>query len=171
MFVQHKQLEVLNVPASRIARLNTSASSVQLAFPGFAPQLAASYLMAVSRGDKVLIVVAFFLSESKHSIFFVPQQGEVSVEKAEAVFNEGFVFAESMGFILGETDFHLLSNEDQQKLWQSLPICQKNQSSPNKKTASAPLASAETAGSKGEDELENYRQRSLRSLGRFLASM
>lgn len=165
MFVQHKQLKVLNIPASRVARLNTSAYNVQLAFPGFAPQMAGAYLVAVSGGSKVLIVVGFFLSESKQSIFYVPKQGEVSVEQAEQIFDEGFVFAESMGFVLSETDFHLLSTADQQKLWLSLPICKTPEIIPEEQ----PVAAG--APEKSENDLDSYRKRSLESLGRFLSSM
>lgn len=169
MFVQHKQLKVLNIPAARVARLNTSAYNVQLAFPGYTPQMAAAYLVAVSGGSKVLIVVGFFLSESKQSIFFVPKQGEVSVEEAERIFEEGFVFAESMGFVLSETDFHLLSTVDQQKLWRSLPICQ----GPDAFAAVESMGKSAVAGDQVENgnDPETYRKRSLESLGRFLSSM
>ena len=169
MFVQHKQLKVMNIPAARVARLNSSAYNVQMAFPGFPPQLAAAYLIAVSGGSKVLIVVGFSLSESQQSIFFVPKQGEVSVEDAERVFDEGFIFAESMGFVLSETDYHLLSSEDQQKLWQSLPIC----NLPKTGSVNGPPEppAPETPAQLDEEKLAHYRKRSLESLGRFLSSM
>jgi len=169
MFVQHKQLKVLNVPAAKVARLNTSSAGVQMAFPGFPPQMATAYLVAVSGGAKVLIVVGFYLAESKQSVFFVPKQGEVSVEEAEKVFDDGFVFAESMGFILSESDFHLLSTEDQQKLWQSMPICKVPGANTVKPTKEKPPVAVVAA--KDESDLEHYRKRSLESLGRFLSSM
>ncbi|NOY13960.1 MAG: hypothetical protein GXP51_09910 [Deltaproteobacteria bacterium] len=165
MFIQHRQLKVLNVPAARVARLNSSGCNVQMAFPGHPPQMCASYLISLSSGNKVLIVVAFYLSESRRSIFFVPKCGEVPVEEAEEIFDEGFVFAESMGFVLNETDYHLLSTADQQKLWSSMPICQ----------VSATAAKAESAAPQSptdrRDSLDEYRERSLKSLGRFLSSM
>lgn len=166
MFIQHKQLKVLNLPASRVARLNSSGCNVQMAFPGYPPQMCAAYLVSLSSNAKVLVLVAFYLSESRHTIFFVPKEGEVAVENAERMFEEGFVFAESMGFVLNETDFHLLSTEGQQKLWASLPICQAG-------LQGAPLADEEqaTTGDKVADPLEEYRERSLKSLGRFLASL
>jgi len=169
MFIQHQQLKVLNVPAAKVARLNSSSGDVQMAFPGFPPQMCRAYQVSLTSGSKVLILVAFYLSESQQTIFFIPKIGEVAVEDAERVFEEGFVFAESMGFALGETDFHLLSSEDQQKLWSSLPICQKlavpaaSQPGPN--------VSPGKEGAPGEDDLEKYRKRSLESLGRFLSSM
>ena len=177
MFVQHKQLKVLNIPANKVARLRTSSSGVQLAFPDHPPQRAAAYLVAISNGAKVMVVVGFFLTESKESIFFVPQRGEVSVEEAEQVYEEGFIFAESMGFVLGETDFHLQSSTDQQKLWQSLPICKLHERVAEKKpeqpgvveTKNQPVAAEKIALK--EVDIETYRKRSLESLGRFLSSM
>lgn len=161
MFVQHKQLKVLNLPASRVARLNSSGCNVQMAFPGYPPQMCAAYLVSLSSNGKVLVLVAFYLSESHQSIFFVPKEGEVTVENAERMFEEGFVFAESMGFVLNETDFHLLSTEGQHKLWAALPICQAGPAEPEH---------VET-GETFVDPLEAYRERSLKSLGRFLASL
>ncbi|SHI73577.1 hypothetical protein SAMN02745165_00713 [Malonomonas rubra DSM 5091] len=165
MFVEHKQLKVLNLPATRVARLNSSGCNVQMAFPGYPPQMCAAYLVSVNSGNKVLVVVGFYLSESRKSVFFVPQKGEVPVEDAERTFEEGFVFAESMGFVLSETDYHLRSAAEQQKLWSSLPICQISQ--PTQKET--PQGGDRMA--KGVDPLEEHRQRSLKSLGRFLASM
>jgi hypothetical protein len=166
MFVQHKQLKFLNVPATKVSRLNTSAYSIQLALPDFKPQMAAAYLVALAGGSKVLVVVGLHLSESKASVFFVPRQGEVPVEDAERVFEEGFVFAESMGFVLNETDYHLMSNQDQQKLWDAMPI---SKLSAPASDAAATAKQSSQGGAK--DDLDSYRQRSLESLGRFLSSL
>ena len=100
MFIQHKQLTSLNVPAGKVAHLHSAASSVQLAFSGYPPQLCSAYLLQISGGNKVLIVVAFYLAESQCSIFFVPKFGELPAEDAEAVYEEGYSFVESMGFVL-----------------------------------------------------------------------
>ncbi len=164
MFVQHKQLKFLNVSASRISRLNTSAYGIQLALPGHVPQMAAAYLVAVAGGSKVLVVVGLHLADSDTSVFFVPQSGEVPVEDAERVFEEGFVFAESMGFVLNETDYHLMSTQDQQNLWASMPISRRS-------GETSAFAETSAASSINSEDLETYRQRSLESLGRFLSSM
>jgi hypothetical protein len=169
MFIEHKQLKVLSVPASKVARLNSSGCNVQMAFPGFPPQMCASYLVSLTSGDKVLVVVAFYLSESRQSIFFIPNRGEVPVEEAEQTFEQGFVFAESMGFVLNETDYHLLSAVDQQKLWSSLPICRLEPAQAASQEAAT--SDAASAGGPKTDPLDEYRERSLKSLGRFLSSM
>ena len=81
------------------------------------------------------------------------------------MYEEGFIFAESMGFVLTETDYHLLSEEKQQAYWKTLPICQ-----PPSKT----LAAGAVPGQKGalfEADIKEVRDRSLSSLGKFLASM
>lgn len=170
MFVEHKQLKVLNVAASKVARLNSSACNVQMAFAGYPPQYCATYLVSLTHGNKVLVLVAFYLSESKRSVFFIPKQGEVSVEEAQEVYDEGFIFAETMGFVLNETDFHLLSTADQLKLWASLPICQATAAA-EAPTQKAAAATATPQTNHQEGSLDEYRARSLASLGRFLASM
>ena len=168
MFVQHKQLKVLNVPAAKVARLNTSSGSVQMAFPDYPPQMCGAYLVSLASGNKVLVVVAFYLTESCQSIFFVPKAGEVPVEDAEETFDSGFVFAESMGFVLSETDYHLLASTEQQKLWSSLPICRHATAQSADKSTEP---SAELKSTSPQDSLAEHRERSLKSLGRFLSSL
>ncbi|MDX2495119.1 MAG: hypothetical protein QNK27_09185 [Desulfuromusa sp.] len=162
MFIQHKQLKSLNVPAEKVTHLHAASSSVQLAFSGYPPQLCRAYLLKVSGGDKVLIVVAFYLAESQCSIFFVPKFGELPAEESEQVYEEGYSFVESMGFILNETDYHLFPELKKKVYWTALPICQP----PRKKE---PEKSAATA--KADEELKKLRSQSLKSLGRFFASM
>ena len=162
MFIQHKQLKSLNVPAKKVAHLHSASSRVQLAFAGYPPQLCQAYLLQILGGNKVLIVVAFYLIESQCSIFFVPKFGELPVEDAEAVYEEGYGFIESMGFVLTETDYHLLPEPKKHSYWIALPICKPPRKNPVKKSA---------AVIKSEDEIEKLRLRSLKSLGRFFASM
>ena len=162
MFIQHKQLQSLNVPAVKVTHLHSASSSVQLAFAGFPPQLCRAYLLQISGGNKVLIVVAFYLAESQCSVFFVPKFGELPIEDAEAAYEEGYSFVESMGFILTETDYHLLSEPKKQIYWTALPICRP----PIKTSLENPAVAT-----KAEDEMKILRLRSLNSLGRLFASM
>lgn len=162
MFIQHKKLKSLNVPAAKIAHLHSASSSVQLAFADYPPQLCQAYLLQISGGNKVLIVVAFYLSESQCSIFFVPKFGELPPENAEEVYEEGYSFVESMGFVLTETDFHLLSEQKKQLYWKALPICQIAIKTPTK----TPVVVV-----KAEAEMKKLRSRSLKSLGQLFASM
>ena len=162
MFIQHKQLKSLNVPAVKVVHLHSSSSQVQLAFAGYPPQLCQAYLLQISGADKVLIVVAFYLAESQCSIFFVPKFGELPIENAEAVYEEGYSFVESMGFVLTETDFHLLSEQKKQSYWAALPICRPPQKKQEEKSE---------VSTKADEELKKLRLRSLKSLGRFFASM
>jgi len=181
MFVQHPQLKVLNVPASKVVRLNTSGGSAQMVFTGYPSQMCSAYLASINSGSKVLVVVGFYLQESRQSIFFVPKTGEIQVEKAEQTFEEGIIFAETMGFVLSETDYHLLSADDQQKLWSSLPICRIEAAPVPKETAKSTSSASSAAQPEKpqrketvevtEDKLNEYRERSLKSLGRFLSSM
>ena len=162
MFIQHKQLEYLNVPAEKVTHLHSASSGVQLAFAEYPPQLCQAYLLQISGGNKVLIVVAFYLTDNQCSICFVPEFGEVSSADAEETYEEGYSFVESMGFDLTETDFHLLSAKKKKSYWTVLPICQP----PKKQEPDAPVFAEITV-----QDIEKLRLCSLKSLGRFFASM
>ncbi len=162
MFVQHKELRSLQVAAEKISHLHSASSSVQLAFAGYPPQLCHAYLIQIFSSDKVLIVVAFYLAESDCSIFFVPKFGELPVSDADRAYEEGYSFVESMGFVLTETDYHLLSQPKKITYWSALPICKQPRAVKPKKPAATIQA---------DKELEVLRLRSKKSLGRFLAAM
>ncbi|MFK5926159.1 MAG: hypothetical protein QM483_05975 [Desulfuromusa sp.] len=162
MFIQHKQLKSLNVPAERVVHLHAASSSVQLAFAGYSPQLCQAYLLQIAGGNKVLIVVAFYLEESECSIFFVPKFGELPAEDAEEVYEEGYGFVESMGFVLTESDYHLLSEQKKHVYWVALPIC---------KPPKEQLTNKSVATTKADEEIGKLQLRSRKSLGRFFASM
>ncbi len=162
MFIQHKQLKHLNVPAEKVAHLHEASSRVQLAFAGYPPQLCQAYLLQITGDQKALVVVAFYLTDSRCSIFFVPKFGELPLVDAEKVYEEGYSFVESMGFVLTETDFHLFSEQKKQSYWPALLICQPPQLHE--------IAGAEV-NSKADEELKMLRLRSVKSLGRLFASM
>jgi len=162
MFIQHKKLKYLNVPAEKVVHLHTASSSVQLAFAGYPPQLCQAYLLQIAGGNKILIVVAFYLEESQCQIFFVPKFGELPAEDAAAIYEEGYSFVESMGFVLTESDYHLLSQTNKQQHWSSLPISRLPQAKTDSQSGST---------TKEDEELIKLRLRSLKSLGRVLASM
>lgn len=163
MFVQHKQLKFLSAPASKVAKLHSAPSAIQLAFAGCAPQPCRAYLMQLVGGGKALVVVAFYLLEQHESIFFVPPQGEVFAAEAASLYEEGYQFVESMGFVLMESDFHLLSRQDKQTYWARLPFTQPA-------TAAGGVRDM-TAVADPEEELSRLRQKSLASLGRYLATL
>ena len=172
MFIQHKQLKSLNIPAGKVSHLHSSSSSLQLSFAEYSPQLCQAYLLQISGGDKVLVVVAFYLAESQCSIFFVPQFGEVPHEDAEKVYEEGYSFIESMGFDLTETDYHLLSEKKKQSYWAVLPIRQPPAEKAAKVTVPVQKATkVAVPAEKVEPDLKKLRSRSLESLGNLFASM
>lgn len=163
MFIQHKQLKFLSAPASRITHLQSSPSAIQLTFSGYLPQPCRAYLLQLSGSGKALVMVAFYLLESHSTIFFVPEKGEVPLDQAKKNYEEGIEFVESMGFVLTESDFHLLSPTDKQNYWNKIPITQPPEARASKQEVISP--------SKKEEDLKLLRDKSLTSLGRYLASM
>ncbi len=163
MFTQHKQLKFLSAPVTKVDQLQSSPTAIQLAFSGYPPQPCRAYLLQLSGGGKALVVVAFYLLESRNTVFFVPEKGEVSVVQVSKVYEEGYEFIESMGFVLTESDFHLLSAADKQKFWSKLPITQ---------PPDAPVVQQESVlPNKVEENYQRLCDKSLSSLGRYLASI
>ncbi len=160
MFIEHQQLKSLFVSAGKIRQLYISAGPVQLAFPGQTPQLCSAYLLRLGDKGKMLVVVAFYLTESHRSVFYVPEQGEVSEAVAKKLFAEGILFIESMGFLLSDTDYPLLSPKEQQDYWYRLPISQP----PDLFGRSYPVG-------QHASDIKALGNTSRSSLGRFLASM
>ena len=169
MFIQHKQLKSLQVAAEKVTHLHAASSSVQLAFSGYPPQLCRAYLFKIASGRKELVVVSFYLMENQSAIFFVPKLGEVEAVEADNVYEEGYNFVESMGFVLTETDFHLLAADKKKSYWDALPFCQPPQKTVNHDKMIA--GQLDKANPVLEKELQELKNRSLESLGRFLASM
>lgn len=166
MFVQHKQLKVLQVAPDKVSHLHVSSSPVQLAFVGFPPQLCQAYLARLDGRQKILIIVAYYLTESRETVFFVPRCGEVEYDNADEIYEEGYAFVESMGFVLTETDYHLLTARKKQTYWQELPICQQPAVAPARPEPSAALNQKQ-----GARELQQTKSRCQESLGRLLASL
>jgi hypothetical protein len=163
MFIQHKQLKFLSAPATKVTYLQSSPTAIQMAFSGYPPQPCRAYLLQLSAGGKALVLVAFYLMESLASVFFVPEKGEVPLDRVNKIFEEGHEFIESMGFILTETDFHLLSPADKQNYWSKVPITQ-----PPEATM---IKQERIILSKSEEDFKLLCDKSLTSLGRYLSSM
>lgn len=162
-FNQHKKLNFLSAPAARVAKLHSSSAAVQLSFSGYSPQPCRAYLLQLSGGGKALVLVAFYLTETGCTVFFVPEKGEVPANLADRIYEQGYQFAESMGFVLTETDYHLLSTTEKEKYWNKLPITRPPQAPAAQQAADVPR--------KGEEEMQLLREKSLSSLGRYLASL
>ena len=162
-FTQHKKLSFLSAPATRVAKLHSSSAAVQLSFSGYSPQPCRAYLLQLSGGGKALVLVAFYLTETGCTVFFVPEKGEVPDNQADKIYEEGYQFAESMGFVLTETDYHLLSTTEKQRYLNNLPITRPPQAVTVQQYPNVPH--------KSEEEMQLLREKSLSSLGRYLASM
>ncbi len=166
MFVQHKNLKSLNVSAGKIHHLHEGSSKVQLAFSGYPPQLCNAYLIWVAGVEKSLVVVGFYLNESDRSIFFVPKAGEVPSAQAQRLYDEGFFFIEAMGFVMVETDFHLLDAAAKENYWRQLPVSQGS-----RKVQGGGTAVASAKPNSAQSQEITLQSVALQSLGRFWSAM
>ncbi|PLX89763.1 MAG: hypothetical protein C0619_10595 [Desulfuromonas sp.] len=125
MFVQQQNLSFLNLPATRLRRLFSSTVDEQVALPDYPAQMASVYLIGLASNNGIQVLLAFYLRDSRRSVFFVPPGGDVAFDQAEAVLQEGLEFAESMGFILADADIHQYNPEQLDSFWRGLPICRR----------------------------------------------
>jgi hypothetical protein len=122
MFVLHKDIQRLEVPAERVLLLQRSLSDIQIAIPGTTSQEATAYLCVFAAGKGYRIVAVLHLLSSRRLLFYLNGEGEVQQREANRILKEGIHFVESMGFILSDLDFQRLSPAARVAMWQSLPL-------------------------------------------------
>jgi outer membrane biosynthesis protein TonB len=126
MFVLQEHLTVLNVPSSRVTKLYNSVTEIQLALPDLPSQMCSAFMVLLKGGGKIQVLVGLYLSKSRRNIFYVSESGEVPAARAEQQLEDGQVFAESMGFILNDSEFGRMTTEQQEVFWKGLPICRRH---------------------------------------------
>lgn len=122
MFHWRKEMDRLDIPAVNVRRLHRSLSDIQVALPGLPAQQSSAYLCLFTAEDGFGISVVFHLHASRKLAFYVPEQGKIPMQNVGRILDEGIHFAESMGFMLGDLDFHHLDAAEQARLWNSLPL-------------------------------------------------
>lgn len=123
MFVQHQNLSHLNFPVQRLEILYRSGNDVQLALPGQIPQRASAFLLKLKDAARGQIIVGLHLLQSQTNIFYLTDGVQLSIEQADLEFEAGIEFAESMGFVLFNSEIAQMSASERQSCWQALPIC------------------------------------------------
>lgn len=174
MFFLQKQLSVLNVPSSRVAMLYRSVADIQLALPELPSQMGSAFMVLFKGGGKAQVIVALFMAKSRCNVFYVSDSGEVPVEQAEQELEAGQIFAESMGFILNETELKRMPIDQQEIYWQSLPICQRHREIiPETRTTETKSADVIQVASPAPEKSDLLVKRKIlkEHLGKFLASL
>jgi len=122
VFLWDKSASILDVSADKVVHLLRSMRAVQLALPGMSVQQATAYLCQYRGGTGIVTVAAFHLEKQQRLAFYFSDPKEVPAAKADSLLDQGMNFVESMGFLLADLDFHLLSASDRDLLWGSLPL-------------------------------------------------
>ncbi|ALC15979.1 hypothetical protein DSOUD_1198 [Desulfuromonas soudanensis] len=122
MFVLHKEIQRLEVPAERVLLLQRSLTNIQVAIPGTTSQETTAYLCVFAAGKGYRIVAVLHQLSSRRLLFYLNNEGEVQQREANRILKEGIHFVESMGFILSDLDFQRLSPRERTAVWQSLPL-------------------------------------------------
>lgn len=121
MFKWQEAIDHLDLPAHRVLRLHQSQNQVQVALPGVPSQEAKAYVCAFSTKSGLKVTIALHLKSSNKIAFFFRLQDNTG-RLAKELVQEALDYAESMGFSLSDTDYHLASASVQEKLWAECPL-------------------------------------------------
>jgi hypothetical protein len=187
MFHWQKEMTGLGIPARNILKVFRSLSDVQVGLPGFPSQLASAFVVSFAAGNGIRTAVALHLSTSRSTALYLHDRADVPPGEAEAVFEEGIRFAESMGFMVGDLDWQLLDASGRENLWASLPLGRSVRPAPPSRETDRPVRPAPVAPAASSapepppppprkkyapsPNLEARRVRLLETIGRFLASL
>lgn len=121
MFKWQEAIDHLDLPAHRVLRLHQSQNQVQVALPGVPSQEAKAYVCAFSTKSGLKVTIALHL-KSNNIIAFFFHRHDIAGHSAKELVQEALDYAESMGFSLSDTDYHLASASQQEKLWAECPL-------------------------------------------------
>ncbi len=122
MFGLHEKLNRLDIPAQKVLRLQKSLGDVQIALPGQHSQMATAYICAFSAGNGARVTIAFHMKNDFKLIYYLNDGGEISRENAGSVLNQAIHFAESLGFMMSDLEFHKMDAAEKEPFWESLPL-------------------------------------------------
>jgi len=120
MFQWEKQRTSLDTVAARVLRVDRSLADVQVSLPGLSPETASAYLCAYHDGEGIRVAVVLHLLQSDQLAFYMNNDGPLDSEAAGRALGEGLLFAESLGFSLGDLEFRQRPGDVQNELWSSL---------------------------------------------------
>ncbi|MDT8423877.1 MAG: hypothetical protein RQ724_08900 [Desulfuromonadales bacterium] len=121
MFKWQEAIDHLDLPAHRVLRLHQSQNQVQVALPGVPSQEAKAYVCAFSAKSGLKVTIALHLKSSNKIAFFFHRH-DIAGRSAKELVQDALDYAESMGFSLSDTDYHLASASLQEKLWAESPL-------------------------------------------------
>jgi len=122
MFELNEKLNRLDIPASKVLRLQRSLGDVQIALPGQHSQLATAYICAFSDGKGARVAIGLHLKLDFKVIYYLNTGGEISSANAGSVLNQAIDFSETLGFMMNDVDIHKLGSEEKSSLWESMPL-------------------------------------------------
>ncbi|RME40210.1 MAG: hypothetical protein D6794_02575 [Deltaproteobacteria bacterium] len=178
MFRLDEKRTRLGIPARQVVRLEQSHGDAQVSVPGFPSQMARAYLCVFQVQGGLRITVVLHLLASNHLAFFFNPEGGLDKESANRSLGEAIRFAESLGFLMANLDFHRLDAGQREQLWRSLPLARglSGGSEPAAGKAGKPEPAAATGAENGAavwtvEQMQQKRRRFIENLGRLLAML
>ncbi len=171
MFEWDKQCERLEVAPDRVRRLMCSLGDTQVALPGLPSQKSSAFLCAYEGSVGIEVVVVFLLHKSRRLAIYRDARGSVVPQKLEKRLAEALHFAESLGFLLDDMEFHLLSPHEQRVRWNLLPLAHGGAFGLDPPVSAGQAAATTALDLPSLEELSQRRRIFIEKLGRFMATL
>ena len=116
------------LPASReqVLVLHQSINSPHLAIPSKPAGPAQAFVLGLRGSGGFAVFIYLFLSEAQDCAIYAPSRRGTSAEDYQRDEAEALAFVESMGFMMDNTNFHVLPVDQQDELLKTLPLFYKD---------------------------------------------
>lgn len=121
MFQHRAEMDKLDLPAKRIARLFKSMGSAQVAMPGYPAQPVSAALCAFATAQGIRAAIGLNLETSGKLVIYVCDKA-VPKDRMQRLIDEGLQFVESMGLFLDDMEFHRMAADKREELWKNFVL-------------------------------------------------
>ncbi len=116
MFQHRVEMDKLDLPVKRIARLYKSLGSAQVAMPGYPAQPVSAALCAFATAQGIRAAIGLNLETSGKLVIYVCDKA-VPRDRMQRLIDEGLQFVEAMGLFLDDMEFHRMAADKREDLW------------------------------------------------------
>ena len=159
MFTLDERIRGLPAAKEQVVALYHSINSPHLAIPGKKAGPALASIVGLRGAHGFAVFIYLFLPESQDCAVSASDRRNLSPDEYQAEEQEAIAFCESMAFMVDNTNFRGLSDDQQEALIRSAPVFTKD---PKQARKTGPFAAAAQSGAQSVDAAQ--------ALGRLFAS-
>ena len=122
MFALLPDQKIYTVPPEMVVAVIESLNTPNIAVLGMGAEPTHAYILGARTPSERFIVLIHLVRADGTECMYAPTEGEVPTEGYGALEREACEWAESMGFMLDNRNFHAVTPAEQQRILVSLPM-------------------------------------------------